>query len=56
LASLIIRHLGYDWQFSLPIQSVLLAAGIAIAIGLIFGMYPARKAGRVSPMEALRYE
>jgi putative ABC transport system permease protein len=56
LASLIIVRLGYDWQFSLPLQSVLLAAGIAIMIGLIFGMYPARKAGRVSPMEALRYE
>ena len=55
-ASLIIQNLGYKWQFSLPVQSVLLAVSIAIAIGLIFGMYPARKAGRISPMEALRYE
>jgi len=56
LAAAIIKHLGYDWQFSLPAQSIMLAASIAILIGLIFGMYPARKAGRVSPMEALRYE
>jgi putative ABC transport system permease protein len=56
LAAVIIKRLGYDWQFSLPAQSVMLAAGIAVLIGLIFGMYPARKAGRVSPMEALRYE
>lgn len=56
LASLIIRSLGYEWKFALPIQSVLLAVSIAVAIGLIFGMYPARKAGKVSPIEALRYE
>lgn len=55
-ASLIIQNLGYEWQFSLPIQSVIVAASIAVFIGLVFGMYPARKAGRVSPMEALRYE
>ena len=55
-AALVIQGLGYEWQFALPIQSVLLAVSIAIAIGLIFGMYPARKAGKVSPMEALRYE
>jgi ABC-type antimicrobial peptide transport system permease subunit len=56
LASLVIQGLGYEWQFTLPIQSVFLAVSIAVAIGLIFGMYPASKAGKVSPMEALRYE
>jgi len=56
LASLIIQSLGYEWEFSMTPQSIMLAAGIAIFIGIIFGMYPARKAGRVSPMEALRYE
>ncbi|MBM3256146.1 MAG: FtsX-like permease family protein [Candidatus Moranbacteria bacterium] len=56
LSSLVIQKLGYEWEFSLPIQSILFATGIAILIGLIFGMYPASKAGRVSPMEALRYE
>jgi len=56
LASLIITKLGYDWQFTISIQSILLATAIAVMIGIVFGMYPARKAGRVSPMEALRYE
>lgn len=56
LASLVITHLGYDWRFTLSFQSILLATIIAAIIGIIFGMYPASKAGRVSPMEALRYE
>lgn len=56
LASIVIVHLGYEWQFTLPMQSILLASCIAIVIGIIFGMYPAGKAGKVSPMEALRYE
>ncbi len=56
LSAYIIRHLGYDWEFSLSWQSISLASGIAIFIGLIFGLYPAKKAGKISPMEALRYE
>ena len=56
LASVVIVRLGYDWQFVISYQSIFLAAFIAVLIGLIFGVYPAKKAGKVSPMEALRYE
>jgi len=44
------------WPIQLSIEPVLLAVGFAAAIGIFFGFYPARKASRLLPIEALRYE
>jgi len=45
---------GITTQVSIP--SVLLAAGVSIAIGLVFGYYPALRASGMNPVEALRYQ
>ena len=50
-----IAHLA-EWRVELRPDSVVLAVGFAAAVGVFFSFYPARKASRLLPIEALRYE
>ena len=44
------------WQTQLSGASIVLAVSFSAAIGIFFGFYPARKAARLLPIQALRYE
>lgn len=57
LASLILRRVvSMGWVFTISIDAILLGLAVAVFVGIVFGLYPAFKASKKSPIEALRYE
>jgi len=45
-----------DWVFSIQLETVLLALGFSLVVGVVFGVWPARTAAKLEPIDALRFE
>ncbi len=54
LGSLAARAYGLAWPLTISWLAIIVAFCVSMAIGLIFGLYPARKAAQLSPIEAMR--
>ena len=56
LGYLVSNLMGMVMPTSVPLWSVVVSFCVCVLIGLVFGIVPARKAARMDPIEALRYE
>jgi putative ABC transport system permease protein len=54
--SVVAVNMEYEWVFSVPVYSVVLGLVVSASIGILFGWGPAKKASKLDPIEALRYE
>ncbi|MDD4352091.1 MAG: ABC transporter permease [Candidatus Gracilibacteria bacterium] len=50
------NYAGFEWEFSISVQAILLGLAMAFSFGLTFGLYPAWKASKLDPIEAMRKE
>jgi len=51
-----VNYFGYDWRFIVTPFSIFVSTFMAIGVGLVFGLWPANRASKLNPIQALRYE
>lgn len=56
IISIGVNYFDYDWQFIITPFSIFVSSLMAVSVGLIFGLWPANRASKLNPIEALRYE
>jgi putative ABC transport system permease protein len=55
IAAFLLAIIG-DWTFSIRMDTIALALGFSLVVGVLFGVWPARTASRLEPIDALRFE
>lgn len=56
IVSIIANSWNLDWVFVVPVYAMVIAFLVSGAIGIFFGVFPARSASKLDPVEAMRYE
>lgn len=54
--SVVANNLGLTWKFVVPISGIISSLLVSMSIGLVFGVFPAKNASKLNPIEALNKE
>lgn len=56
IVSKIAQSFGLDWEFIVPLWGIILSVSVSAIIGIVFGVFPAKNAAKLNPIEALNKE